>query len=920
MMFMTLLLLLCASPVGGAPRETSAGPSQPEEVRDSGSESLSVSRNDFRSTSSSGRGEGGVRRMPARSLHRLLRPPPATDRETPPSPAEFFGFVPGTDGRLIAWKDLCSYYRLLAETSARVHLRTVGRTTDGRELIEIALSALPPDELEAVRRRQEGIARATMNEEELARIQAEQPVVVYIQGTLHSTEIGASLMFPELVYDLATGLGNRKEDPLRNVVVVLVPSANPDGLDMVVDWYRKTKGTPFEGTGPPRLYQRYAGHDNNRDWFMLSLKETRLISSVLYERWFPSIFLDIHQMGTRGARMFVPPFSDPLNPNIQAMTSRLMDLVGAHMATALAGAGCRGVVQDVVFDNWWHGGARAVPSRHNMVGVLTETASARLASPLWLDRKDLRGHGRGFPDHKRRGAFPDPWPGGWWRIGDVVRYQRVAVDALLELASRYRRLFIRQQWRQGREERSKGERIPPYAFILPDDQPDGGALLRLLRNLRATGVEVHRAVKPLVAGGIEHPPGTWVISCAQAFRPHIKDLLEPQHYPELRMERGGDVIRPYDSSGWTLPFLFGLRCLPVEDAPLSTGDLERVEAWPERPARDDRWRGLAPETPVRIPVSSNGAFTLVNHALRRNVPVRLLEKQGEFTFSLPAKPLPELLPLVRDANLDIRPHSSEDGSWKGRLLRSSRVGVLQTLPESMDGGWTLLVLEEHGFEPTRLLAADVRMGNLEKRFDCIILPDVSRRLLEEGAPEGRLPGALRRGLGRLGRAALRRFVARGGRLLAFSRSVPFVIDLLHLPVEWADVSLDAQGRKEGEVSVPGTILRAIPRLHGNREPRMLAMGMPEEVAVYVDRGRVLRRKNGKGVLQETLLRYAATDILLSGHLRGAERLAGESLMASFASGRGRAILYAFRPQHRSQTLGTFRLVFNALLTTGGRPR
>ena len=232
-------------------------------------------------------------------------------------------------------------------------------------------------------------------------------------------------MAMELLHDLATGDDPATREILANTILLLVPSANPDGVEKVAIWYERTKGKPWEGGGMPELYHKYAGHDTNRDWFMLNLKETQLLTRLLYHEWFPTLTYDVHQMGSKGARLFVPPFYDPINPNLDPKIHQSIAMIGAHMAADLAQEGKRGVLTHAMYDNWWNGGNRTTPQRHNMVGVLTEAASVRLASPIFLEKEELRGSARGFADHQPGVNFVDPWPGGWWRLRDIVEYERI---------------------------------------------------------------------------------------------------------------------------------------------------------------------------------------------------------------------------------------------------------------------------------------------------------------------------------------------------------------------------------------------------------------------------------------------------------------------------------------------------------------
>src|SRR5687768_3875132 len=314
----------------------------------------------------------------------VLTPAPLLAQSIP-TPSEALGFEVGADRRLADWPQITGYFARLAAASPAVHLDTLGPTTQGRPLI-VAVISTPENvrRLDTIRRQQARLADPRgLSPAEAARLVAEQPAVVVIQCNIHSTEIASAQMAMELAHRLATN--DTLQRTLRDVVVVLIPSANPDGEQMVTEWYRQGVGTPFEGGPMPWLYHQYVGHDNNRDWYMVTQAETRLITGMLYRQWYPTVFYDVHQQGSYGMRLTVPPLVDPINPNVDPLIVRGINHIGAEMSIALEAAGKRGVGDGVTYDLWWHGGARSTPTRHNTVGMLTEAASARIASPITID-------------------------------------------------------------------------------------------------------------------------------------------------------------------------------------------------------------------------------------------------------------------------------------------------------------------------------------------------------------------------------------------------------------------------------------------------------------------------------------------------------------------------------------------------------
>ncbi len=525
-----------------------------------------------------------------------------------PSPKSVLGFRPGDDFRLAAWPQVVEYFKKVDAASDRVVVRELGRTTEDRPYLVAIVSS--PDtiaRLDHYRDLQHRVADP--------RIPGPDPVdeskpVVLITCSIHSSETASTLMATELLHDLAARDDPATREVLDNAILLLVPSANPDGVDKVAEWYEQSKGHAWEGEGMPRLYHKYAGHDTNRDWFMLNLVETRLLTKLLYREWFPTITYDVHQMGPKGARLFVPPFHDPVNPNLDPRVSQGIFLIGAHMAADLAAAGKTGVLTNAMYDNWWNGGNRTTPQRHNMVGVLTEAASARLASPIFVGHDDLAGATRGFPNHRQAVNFVDPWPGGWWRHRDIIDYELIAARSVLTLAAQYRRQFQSNYRAMARDAIERGKAEPPFAWVVPSDQRDPARASKMVGILRETGVEVRRARAPFQAGGVTYPAGSWIFPASQPYRPHLKDMMERQHYP-ARFTADGKAEPPYDVAGWTLPLQMGIRAVALDAA--FSADAEAVDR-----VEPPRGSIAGPERPDRflIEATSDEVFVVVGDLLR----------------------------------------------------------------------------------------------------------------------------------------------------------------------------------------------------------------------------------------------------------------------------------------------------------------
>ena len=763
-----------------------------------------------------------------------------------PTPREHLGFTVGADRTLADWGQITGYFQRLAAASPAVHLDTLGLTTNGQPFI-VAIVSSPANiaRLPEIRAAQALLAdprRLTPDEER--RLIATQPTVVFISNNIHGSEIGASQMAMELAHRLATN--DTLQRYLEREVVLIAPSMNPDGQRMITEWYRKNVGTKWEGGPLPWLYHHYVGHDNNRDWFMVTQQETRLVTDYLYGAWFPEIFYDVHQMGAEGARIFVPPLVDPVNPNLDPLIVRGIAHIGAEMALALEERGKTGVANSVIYDLWWHGGARSTPTRHNMIGVITEAASVRIATPIEQDTSKMRGHARGLPKYERRVNFPNPWPGGVWRLRDIIDYELIAAEALVKLASEQREDYVRNFVTMGRRAIETGKTQAPYAFMIPAGQPDVGAVERLIDVLRVGRVEVERATAPFTVQGRTFQPGSYIVPMDQPYRAHAKDLLEVQQFPRMEQYPGGPPERPYDVAGWTLPLQMGVTVLEVKE-PLS------VQTTP------------VTDTDLRVRCVSRASLT--------------------------------------DAA------AARDTKQYRCLTRHPRVGLYRSWTASMDEGWTRWVLDDFKFPYVSLSDSAVRAGNLRRRFDVIVVPDLSLRQVRDGMTETQVPPPYAGGMGAQGLAALRRFVDEGGHVVLVDGSTELAPEVFGIDVKLVEAGGGGGRATDSEqIYAPGSILRV------DVDPsHPVARGMSESAAVYFTNSTGLELPTGSPA--RVIARYPSepASILLSGFLQGAPKLAGKAAAADIAVGRGRVTMFGFRPLYRGQSYGTFKMFFNALL-------
>ncbi|HKO57484.1 MAG TPA: M14 metallopeptidase family protein, partial [Thermoanaerobaculia bacterium] len=354
-----------------------------------------------------------------------------------PSPSQFLGFEVGADRKLADYRQIVSYLKALDDASPRVQLETLGKTTLGEEMVMAVISS--EENMRNLERIRDDARRLAdprgLSEGQIDALVNDGKSIVLVTCNIHSNEIASSQMAMEWAYDLARADDAETKRRLSSVVLLLVPSLNPDGQIMITDYYRKYLGTRYEGGRLPWLYHHYVGHDNNRDWFMLTQIETKNLSRAIYKRWYPQLFVDEHQMGSEGPRMFIPPFADPVDPDVHPLIWREANLVGTNMAFRLEQQKKSGLIYGYSFDAYWLGGTRNTGWWKNITGLLLETASARIATPVEVSPTELRGGQKGLIDYKATINHPNPWKGGVWRMRDIMDYERIASDALLETAA-----------------------------------------------------------------------------------------------------------------------------------------------------------------------------------------------------------------------------------------------------------------------------------------------------------------------------------------------------------------------------------------------------------------------------------------------------------------------------------------------------
>lgn len=824
-----------------------------------------------------------------------------------PTPEKHFGHIMGAEGKIIDFFDGLKYYRTLSKKSDRIRYSELGKTTDGNPFVLLIISA--PENLQrldAIKQKRHRLSDPrNIDDDEARRLAHEIPAVVFHTSSIHTTEISTAQVVPELVYSLVSGTSDEVQRILKNTIVLVSPSANPDGQVKIKEWYDKHQGKLWESR-MPWLYHTYVGHDNNRDWVLLHFPEQRLTAQRIHMEWHPIYSLEMHQMGGSGARIFVPPYQDPYDPNTAPEVMETMALVGMAMSHRLTSEGKAGVVKNAIFDLFTP--ARAFQIYRGTARVLTETASAHFARKRIVKSKELRNRRSGtgiYDPHKKSWNFPLPWEGGEWTFRQMVEYQLSANMAALNLVSGNPGAFNMAYYRSLK--RAVAGKGWPFAFVFPAKQPDPSSTARLLRAMQRGGIEVHRCNAPFLAEGQRFDAGSHIVVLRQPYAAWAKTMLEIQEYPDLRRSPDDPPVVPYDVTAQTLPMMMGVEALPIKrpfkaDMSLVTKDVHF----------NGKVDGSGNGGYVIFP-NSNEAYAAVDALMDAGYAASQLTEEirvqnqtlqpGSFHLKpqngLPEK-IAELTPkwCFRALKLDRAGSVSQDVF---EMLANPRIGLFEPWGGLMDAGWTRLVLEQWELEHKTVRKSDILAGTLADTYDIILFPEglKARRILSDTTS---WPKEYQGGIGERGQDELLTFVRSGGTIAAFGRSSMAVVELLELPI-----TNHLQGLSQRDYFAPGSLV-----LTELDSQSPLTYGLPKKLPVMNRRGPAFTPKATTRVSPEMVGHYPDYDPRLSGFLLGPEHLQGKGSIAVQSLGEGRVILFSMAPQFRAMTHGSYKLMFNAI--------
>ena len=900
----------------------------------------------------------------------MLAALPVAGQNAITSPRSQFGHNIGDDYFLANYTQMIEYWRKLDRESDRMKLAQIGTSAEGRPIWMAIITS--PENQRKLPRYQE-ISRRLARAENLTDAQAhalaaEGRAVVWIDGGLHASEVLGAQQLIETVYELVSRSDAETLRFLRDDIILCVP-ANPDGQEFVSNWYMREPDTLKRSTSRlPRLYHKYAGHDNNRDSYMASQPETQAMDSILFRAWYPQIMYNHHQTGPIGTVIFAPPFRDPFNYNFDPLVPMELDLVGAAMHSRFVAEGKPGATMrsGSGYSTWWNGGLRTTVYFHNMIGLLTEAIGNPTPIEIPLVPEKL------LP----RGDLPMPIQPQKWHFAQSIAYELTANRAVLDVASRYRETLLYNIYQMGRNSIQRGStstwtvtpkrvaaleaalpadsersrdgggggggrpmtstpaelakyvaimRNPadrdPRGYIIPSDQPDFLTATKFVNALIKNGIVVDRATAPFSVDGKAYPANSFVVKTAQAFRPHILDMFEPQDHPNDIPYPGGPPTPPYDNAGWTLAYQMGVRFDRVLDA--FGGPFVAVNGFAQPPAStvSSGAAGYA------FSHSVNDAFVAVNRLLARDQEVYTLAKpyaaNGQRldvgTFYVPATPSTAALlsQLAREKGIHFEPLATAVARESLKPIHPARIALWDQYGGAITSGWARFVLEQFEFPYQVVYPPTLDAGNLISKFDVLILPD-GANFVRPGAraplrvnPED-VPAEYRSRIGSMTAAKtvpqIQEFLNAGGTVLAIG-SATDLAQQLHLPV--ANALVDSSGRPlpRTRFYVPGSILAL-----SVDTTLTLAQGVRPVTDFYYDNApgfTLLPGAEAKGVRKIAWINGPTS--LRSGWAWGQNYLSGVTEVLQVPVGKGMLVLYGPDPYFRSQPHGTFKLLFNGLL-------
>lgn len=841
------------------------------------------------------------------------------------NPETFFGFKPGTDQKMFTYGSMMDYLKLLEQQSEMIRIMQTGESELGKPMYLVFISSAENlQQLEALKDINRHLALdPNIPEREREAMIRDGKTFVLTTMSMHSNETGPAQAAPLIAYNLVAGVEPGLTEHLKEVVFMMVPSHNPDGQDMIVNHYNQYLGTQYEGSSLPGVYHKYVGHNINRDFITLSMKENQAVADIYNLEWYPHVLVEKHQMGMNGVRYFVPPNHDPIAENIDETLWNWSWVFGSNMSRDMTAKGLTGISQQYIFDNYWPGSTETSLWK-NVISLLTEAASVQLATPVYVEPNELQVGGKGLSDYKKSINMPVPWPGGWWRLGDIVEYEVESTYSLIRTASRQKNEILTSRNDLVRKEVDRGRNEAPFFYIMPAQQHDTGELHALLILLHRHGVKLFLLNHDATIDGRVFKNGDYVIPLSQPYRPFIKEVMESQQFPVRRYSPGGEMIRPYDITSWSLPLHRGITSFEISK---------------KQPQLEEMLSLLGPEELVPEKVSPEGDFLIFSGNFNESFSAafKAMEKglevfRSNAEITTAGNTFPEGSFLVRTTNRNrqamqeiidglltspVGLQSQPEGFSK---LTLPRIALVETWLHDMDAGWARYLFDTYGIPYTVVRPADVAGLNLQQRFDVIVFPDMGKDQLMQGTTQRGeqyfipfYPREYVKGMGKEGWQNVLDFIQNGGKILSWGRSVDLFTGLMEpkapaesfrFPVNNVAQNLERQG-----LTIPGSLFK-INLVQGHP----LTLGMPASIGVFHRSNPILQTSIPMYDMDRRVIgSFPEGELLMSGFAEKAELLERAPAMVWLKKGKGQVVLYSFTPNFRGSTPVANKLIFNALL-------
>ena len=844
------------------------------------------------------------------------------------TPQSHFGFTPGDDRQLFNYEQLIGYLNELDTQSPRIKMINIGTSPMGKPMyIAFISSAENLNNLERLKEINHQLAlNSELSEVERDNYSNEGKVFVYATLTMHSGEVGPAQSSALVAYQFATDQSQETAEWLNNVVYMMVPSHNPDGMNMVVENYLKYKGTKYEGASLPRVYHKYIGHDNNRDFVILSQEDSRAIARVYNQTWLPQVMVEKHQMGRSSARYFVPPMHDPIAVNVDAGLWTWAGVFGQNLINDMTNEGLAGVSQNYIFDNYWPGSTETC-LWNNVIAFLTECASAKDATPIYIEPNELMAYGKGISEYKKGSNFPLPWEGGWWRLSDIVNYELSSTKSIIKTASIFKKEILLFRNDMCKREVNKGLTKPPFYYVIPQSQHDKSELVNMINLIRRHGINVYTINDDVLVDGRIFNKGDYLVPLAQPYRALIKEILEAQEYPERHYSPGGKLMKPYDITSWSLPLHRQVKSFEIDqrvvdfdnEISLLEEDIDRFAELPHEFAagifsidNNESFKAAFMAKANGLEVKRLNADLAVNNVLlKKESFVVYGDSKSRETWQVMASEL-SIAPMFLNYAEDL----------DATTVEVPNIALIETYFHDMDAGWTRFIFDKY-FIPYKVLhPEDLKTRNLKDEFDVLLFPDVNESKLMEGmyksdegtysmssyAPEYVV------GMGKEGKSNVIEFIEYGGVVLSWGRSTELFEGMLKIGTDeeseqfqFPYKNISKSLAKEG-LYVAGSLLQV--KINTDSP---LTYGMPNVIGIFSRGKPVFSTSLPKFDMDRRVIAtYTDHNLLMSGYIAKPKLLYNKSAMIWLKKGKGQLVLYGFNPQFRASTQASFKLLFNGL--------